>query len=152
LTKSAFYGCKKPISLNVFIDLIFLSPKICCRYCSTMIFFCPRRYLPQIIKKKVNFTACMIFFCVAATILSVWNPVVNAFALMCLALPTFFLLYKELQRVKHKDPRVYELGIRTIVVLSSAIVIWINDRLFCSFYTSVRVTYLHAIWHVLIFL
>lgn len=94
----------------------------------------------------------MLTFSVLATILSVWNPAVNAFALMCLALPTFYLLYRELERVKHKDPRVYELGIRTTVVLICAIVIWINDRVFCGFYTSFNVTYLHAIWHILIFL
>lgn len=117
-----------------------------------MIFFCPRRYLPNIIKKRVNFTAGMLTFSVLATLLSVWNPAVNAFALMCLALPTFYLLYKELERVKHKDPRVYELGIRTTVVLICAIVIWINDRVFCGFYTSFNITYLHAVWHILIFL
>lgn len=117
-----------------------------------MIFFCPRRHLPNIIKKRVNFTAGMLIFSVLATILSVWNPAVNAFALMCLALPTVYLLYRELERVKHKDPRVYELGIRTTVVLICAIVIWINDRVFCNFYTSFNVTYLHAIWHILIFL
>lgn len=94
----------------------------------------------------------MLIFSVLATFLSIWNPIVNAFALMCLAVPTFFLLFKELERVKHKDPRVYELGIRTMVVLAFAIVIWINDRLFCNFYTSIHVNFLHAVWHVLIFL
>jgi len=121
-------------------------------YSSTMIFFCPRRYLPKVINKKANFTAVMLTFSVTATILSVWHPIVNAFALMCLTIPTLYLLYKELERIRYKDPRVYELGIRTMVVLVCAIVIWINDRLFCSFYTSRNVNYLHAIWHILIFL
>lgn len=94
----------------------------------------------------------MLTFSVLATILSVYNPIVNAFALMTLALPTFVLLYKELQRIKEKDPRVYDLGVRTIIILMVAIFVWINDRMFCSFYTSIRVTCLHAIWHVLIFL
>lgn len=122
------------------------------RYTSTMIFFCPRRYFPEIIRSKPNFTAIMLTFSVLATILSVWHPIVNAFALMCLVLPTFFLLFKELERIKHKDKRVHELGVRTVVVLICAIVIWINDRVFCNFYTSINVTYLHAVWHVLIFL
>lgn len=94
----------------------------------------------------------MLTFTVLATILSVFNPIVNAFALMSLALPTFYLLFKELDRIKEKDPRVYDLGIRTVIILTIAIVTWINDRLFCNFYTSIRITYLHAVWHILIFL
>lgn len=117
-----------------------------------MIFFCPKKYLPSIIKKRLNFAVLMLTFSVLATILSIYNPIVNAFALMKLALPTFVLLFKELQRIKEKDPRVYDLGIRTIIILAVAILTWINDRMFCNFYTSLRVTYLHAIWHVLIFL
>lgn len=122
------------------------------RYTSTMIFFCPRRYLPNLLRKKTTFTALMLTFSTIATLLSVWQPLMNAFALMLLAIPTSYLLVKEIDRVKHKDPRVYELGIRTIVVLVCAIVIWVNDRVFCNFYTSINVTYLHAVWHVLIFL
>lgn len=117
-----------------------------------MIFFCPRRYLPNIVRKRVNFAAFMLTFSVLATILSVFDPIVNAFALMLLSLPTFYLLHKELERIKTKDPSVYELGIRTMVVLVCAIVIWINDRIFCNFYTSIHVNYLHALWHILIFL
>lgn len=122
------------------------------RYTSTMIFFCPRRYLPNLLRKRTTFTAVMLTFSTICSLCSVWHPVVNAFALMCLAIPTSYLLVKELERVKDKDPRVYELGIRTIVVLACAIVIWVNDRVFCNFYTSINVTYLHAVWHVLIFL
>lgn len=117
-----------------------------------MIFFCPKKYLPNIIKRRLHFGMLMLVFSIIATVLSIYKPIVNAFALMTLALPTSFLLYKELQRIKEKDPRVYDLGIRTVVLLSIAIVTWINDRMFCNFYTSIRVTYLHAIWHVLIFL
>jgi alkaline ceramidase len=98
----------------------------------------------------------MLIFSVAATLASVYNPIVNAFALMCLVIPTFWLLFKELKRIKQKNnddsKKVYLLGVRTVVILTSAIVIWINDRAFCSFYTQIRVTYLHAVWHVLIFL
>lgn len=117
-----------------------------------MIFFCPRRYLPSFIRGKTIFTAFMLTFSVLATIISVYKPIVNAFALMCLVLPTLYLLFKELERVKHKDKRVHELGVRTMVVLICAIVIWVNDRLLCNFYTSINVTFLHAVWHVLIFL
>lgn len=117
-----------------------------------MIFFCPRHYLPTVIRSKVNFTAFMLTFSVLATILSFWDPLVNSFALMCLALPTSYLLVKELERVKHKDERVHELGVRTLVVFFCAVVVWFNDRVFCNFYTSINVTFLHAVWHVLIFL
>lgn len=93
-------------------------------YSSTMIFFCPRKYLPIIIKSRARFTVFMLTFTVLATILSVFHPIVNAFALMSLAVPTFWLLFKELERVKEKDPRVYELGIRTVITLIIAIVAW----------------------------
>ena len=119
-----------------------------------MIFFCPRRYFPKIVKK--NFNVLMFSFSLAATFASLVNPVVNAFALMCLVVPTFFLLFKELERIKLKrsvdSQKVYELGVRTVIILLFAIVTWVNDRVFCNFYTQIRVTYLHAIWHVLIFL
>ena len=119
-----------------------------------MIFFCPRRYFPKIVKKKFN--VLMLTFSIGATFASLVNPVFNAFALMCLVIPTFFLLFKELERVKQKgnndSQKVYELGVRTVIILLFAIVTWVNDRVFCNFYTQIRVTYLHAIWHVLIFL
>lgn len=121
-------------------------------YSTTMIFFCPRNYLPHVIKKRFNFTVFMVTFTVLASIATVFNPIVNAFALMSLALPTFYLLFKELERIKEKDPKVYELGLRTVVILIMAIITWINDRLFCNFYVSIQVTYLHAVWHILIFL
>jgi alkaline ceramidase len=119
-----------------------------------MIFFCPRRYLPKVVRK--HFALLMLTFSISATFASVYNPIVNAFALMCLVIPTFWLLFKELNRIKQKNnvdsQKVYELGVRTVVILTTAIVIWVNDRAFCSFYTQIRVTYLHAVWHVLIFL
>lgn len=121
-------------------------------YTATMIFFCPLSNLPKIIGTRVKFTAFMLTFGTTATLLSIVNPIVNAFALMFLAVPTYFLLFIELEKIKHKDMKAYKLGIRTVVISSCAIVAWINDRVFCSFYTSMNITYLHALWHVLIFL
>jgi len=151
-TKSAFCGCKlsrlQPIHQSLITSVyVFTS-----RYFATIIFFCPRRHLPSIIQKRVNLTAFMLTFSVVTTLLSVWKPIVNAFALMCLGIPTCYLLKKEMDRVKDKEPRVYDLGVRTMVVFVTAVVVWINDRMFCGFYTSISVTYLHAVWHVLIFL
>lgn len=149
-TRSALFGCKIVVIALISRQIIL----IFCSYTSTMIFFCPRRYIPKLVKK--NFAALMLTFSIVATVLSVWNPIVNAFALMCLVIPTFYLLFKELERIRQKDSvesqRVYELGIRTVIILTCAIVTWTNDRVFCSFYTKIRVTYLHAVWHVLIFL
>lgn len=117
-----------------------------------MIFFCPRKNLPRLLHTRARFTAFMLFFGTTATLLSIVNPIVNAFALMLLTVPTYYFLFAELNRIKYQDPKAYELGIRTVVISTCAIIIWINDRVFCSFYTSIRVTYLHALWHVLIFL
>jgi len=119
-------------------------------YSCTMIFFCPRRYLPELLKRR--FSSFMLAATAIATTLSVWNPAINAFALMLLTIPTIFMLCNELERLKFKDSKVVALGIRTLILLTCAIVAWLNDRLLCDFYTSIRVTYLHAVWHVLIFL
>lgn len=117
-----------------------------------MIFFCPTQNLPRFLKSRQQFTGFMLFFATSATLLSIVNPIVNAFALMFLAVPTYYLLFIELERVKHRDIKAYKLGIRTVVISTCAIIVWINDRVFCSFYTSINITYLHAVWHVLIFL
>lgn len=117
-----------------------------------MVFFCPRRYLPEYFKDQFRFATFMISATLVACVLSIYNPLINAFALMLLSVPTVYLLCAELERVKYQDSRVFSLGIRTLVLLVLAIVSWVNDRLFCDFLTSIRVTYLHAVWHILIFL
>lgn len=117
-----------------------------------MIFFFPLSNVPKIIGTRARFTAAMLTFGTSATLLSIINPFVNAFALMLLAVPTYYFLFIELEKIKHKDMKAYKLGIRTVVISSCAILAWINDRVFCSFYTSINFTYLHALWHVLIFL
>lgn len=117
-----------------------------------MIFFCPVQNLPRFVKSRAQFTGFMLFFATSATLLSIVNPIVNAFALMLLAVPTYYLLFIELDRIKDQDIKAYKLGIRTVVISTCAIIVWLNDRVFCSFYTSMNITYLHAVWHVLIFL
>ncbi|KAG5674405.1 hypothetical protein PVAND_004379 [Polypedilum vanderplanki] len=121
-------------------------------YSLTMALFCPRRNLPKVFKNRIVFSALLLFISIFASILSVWRPYVNAFALMTLIIPTVYLLCCELDRVKHKDPEVFSLGIRSLVLMICAVTIWFNDRMFCDFYTSMQITYLHAIWHVAIFL
>lgn len=93
----------------------------------------------------------MFVFTIAATITSVFYPAANAFALMTLTIPTIYLLYHELNRIKSKDMRVYRLGRRTTIILLIAVFCWFNDRFFCGFYTSIKFPYLHGFWHILIF-
>lgn len=69
---------------------------------------------------------------------------------MTLAIPVFYLLYKQIQR--EKDPRVYRLGIRCITILVIAIVCWVNDRIFCDYWSAIQFPYLHGFWHILIFI
>lgn len=121
-------------------------------YTITMILFCPRRKLPQVLKSRPLFSAFLLFFAITASILSVWRPYVNAFALMTLIIPTVYLLCCELERIKHKESEVFSLGIRSLVLMVCAVTVWFNDRIFCDFYRSMQITYLHAAWHVMIFL
>ena len=50
------------------------------------------------------------------------------------------------------NQRVISLGRRTIALWMVAVVCWVNDRMFCSWWASVGFPYLHGAWHVLIFL
>lgn len=101
---------------------------------------------------RKRFCTVMFIFSVMATVLSFWKPAVNAFALMLLVIPTIYLLYHELSLIKHQDIRVYRLGVRTVTILIVAVICWLNDRLFCEFYSSIKFPYLHGFWHILIFL
>lgn len=78
------------------------------------------------------------------------QPVVNAFILMLLGVPTVALLILELRA--EKDLRVLSLGRRCVVFWCMAITCWVNDRVFCSWWASVGFPYLHGAWHILIFL
>lgn len=51
-----------------------------------------------------------------------------------------------------KKQRIYRLGLRTAAILFLAIVCWVLDRFFCDTWWGSSFPYLHAIWHVLIFL
>jgi len=117
-----------------------------------LIFFCPKKDSSKIAKKRTDFIAIILAATVIASILSVWHSVANDVMLMSLVIPTIRIVWTEINRIRHKDAKIYELGRRTIFILVCAIAVWINDRIFCDFYISVHVTYLHALWHVLIFL
>ena len=51
-----------------------------------------------------------------------------------------------------EDPRVTSLGRRSVIFWVTAVLCWVNDRLYCEAWSSIGFPYLHGIWHVLIFI
>jgi hypothetical protein len=88
-------------------------------YTLTMILFCPRQNLPKFFKNRTIFSAVLLFVCISASILSVWRPYVNAFALMTLIIPTVYLLCCELERIRYKESEVFSLGVRSLLLMVS---------------------------------
>lgn len=84
-----------------------------------MILFCPRHNLPNFLKNRFIFSTLLLTLSTSASILSVWKPYINAFALMLLIIPTVFLLCSELGRIKYEESDVYSLGIRSLVIMVS---------------------------------
>ena len=60
------------------------------------------------------------------------------------------LLMHELKM--EENIQVISLGRRTIFLWVLAVVCWVNDRVFCSWWASIGFPYLHGAWHVLVFL
>ncbi|CAB0034799.1 unnamed protein product [Trichogramma brassicae] len=87
---------------------------------------------------------------VIGTVLAMFHPAVNAFALMTLSIPASVCLVLELKRTKSQ--RVYRLGLRCGAILLLAITCWLNDRLFCDTWLNLNFPYLHALWHLFIFI
>ncbi|XP_034473210.1 alkaline ceramidase [Drosophila innubila] len=113
--------------------------------------FYPKRYYPKFVKNdRRTFSWLMLLSAIIATGLSWWKPIVNAFVLMLMSVPTMIMLYTELQRVR--DQRVYRLGLRTTTVWGVAVFCWINDRMFCEAWSAINFPYLHGFWHILIFI
>lgn len=46
--------------------------------------------------------------------------------------------------------RIKALGLHCFAMWCIAVVIWVCDRMFCSFWLSISFPYLHSLWHVLI--
>eukprot|EP00092_Neocalanus_flemingeri_P023110 GFUD01025058.1.p1 GENE.GFUD01025058.1~~GFUD01025058.1.p1 ORF type:complete len:286 (-),score=48.78 GFUD01025058.1:48-905(-) len=89
-------------------------------------------------------------FTVLSTFLGFIQPIVNAFVLLALGVPTMCLLIHELKM--ENNIRVLSLGRRSIVLWVLAVICWVNDRVFCSWWASIGFPYLHGAWHILIFL
>jgi len=99
---------------------------------------------------RVKFSYFCFCFTVLATIMGFMQPIVNAFILLLLGVPTMLLLAYEL-RLEYCDA-VVSLGHRTIVLWVLAVLCWVTDRIFCSWCATIGFPYLHAAWHLLIFL
>lgn len=120
-------------------------------YMAGFCMFFPRRYFPTIFKNnRKKFSIFAIMSTVVATGLAVVHPFVNAFALMTLCIPAFGFMVIELKRTK--SIRVYRLGLRCGAVWILAVTCWLNDRLFCDTWLNLNFPYLHAFWHLFIFI
>ena len=53
---------------------------------------------------------------------------------------------------REDDLRVTSLGRRSVIFWVTAVLCWVNDRLYCEAWSSIGFPYLHGIWHVLIFI
>lgn len=113
--------------------------------------FFPRRLFPICFNNdRKLFSLAAGLFAIVATGLACLHPAINAFALMGLGMPAFGLLINELRRCTNE--RVQRLGFRCAVVWVLAVTCWVNDRLFCSTWHSLNFPYLHAFWHIFIFI
>jgi len=111
----------------------------------------PDRMLPCFLQKnRPLFQGAVLALAIISSGLAFLQPAINAFALMTLGVPAGILLVSEIKRCQNK--RVLRLGARCGAMWILAITCWINDRLFCETWASINFPYLHAVWHVLIFI
>ncbi|XP_014236220.1 alkaline ceramidase [Trichogramma pretiosum] len=120
-------------------------------YMAGVCMFFPRRFFPSVCQNSRKiFSLYTTLVTVIATVLAMFHPAVNAFALMTLSIPASVCLVLELKRTKSQ--RVYRLGLRCGAILLLAITCWLNDRLFCDTWLNLNFPYLHALWHLFIFI
>lgn len=130
---------------------------------------------------RKKFGCSVVVTSVISTILACLNPAANAFALMLFGVPAIVLMAIKLKRfvfsffsiiichlitdhmlpVKSfisdfffscKNKIAFRLGIRCSIIWVLAMTCWINDRAFCNVWSWLNFPYLHAAWHILIFL
>ena len=63
-----------------------------------------------------------------------------------------FFYYSIYNLRTEEEARVTSLGRRSFIFWLTAVLCWINDRLYCEIWSSIGFPYLHGFWHVLIFL
>ncbi|XP_021954215.1 alkaline ceramidase [Folsomia candida] len=111
----------------------------------------PARYLPNYFRRKRYAFQCLILSAaVVSSGLALVQPAMNAFVLMILGLPALYLMISELNRCTNS--RVLRLGARCGSIWILAVFCWVNDRMFCDTWSYLNFPYLHAIWHILIFI
>jgi len=113
----------------------------------------PRAFMPASLKDKEGrktFTTTVLMVTIVSTYLGFLQPKVNAFFLMTMGIPSVTMLVYNLKR--EDDLRVTSLGRRSVIFWVTAVLCWVNDRLYCEAWSSIGFPYLHGIWHVLIFI
>lgn len=86
-------------------------------YTLTMILYCPRHNLPNFLKNRYVFSSLLLTLSITASIFSIFRPYINAFALMTLIIPTVYLLWAELIGIKKSEIDVWNLGVRSLVLM-----------------------------------
>lgn len=113
--------------------------------------FYPRRHFPYVFQNdRKLFSIATFIFSIVGTGFAIMHPAVNAFALMTLGIPACYLLVDGLKRCR--CGRVYRLGVRSASMWFVAVFCWLNDRLFCDAWSAINFPYLHALWHIFIFI
>jgi len=97
-----------------------------------------------------KFSNIFIVFAVLTTFLGFIQPVVNAFCLLLLCIPTLVLMVMQFK--EEQTPRMNNLARRSVGIWGLAVTAWVNDRFFCPYWSSVGFPYLHGVWHITIFL
>ncbi|CAF1121573.1 unnamed protein product [Rotaria sordida] len=111
--------------------------------------FLPESYLPHSFRvQRHRFVYACIIFALVITCLSIVHPYANAFALMMLGLPSTGFIIRHILRCDNS--RVKTLGVHCFIIWITAFIVWICDRMFCSYWLSISFPYLHALWHVLV--
>jgi len=114
----------------------------------------PLSAIPQRWKKlpdgRRKFSRVFILFAFISTFLGFIQPVVNAFCLLLLSVPSIILLALQLRT--ERNMRILKLASRSVGFWGLAITAWVNDRFFCSYWSSIGFPYLHGVWHITIFL
>lgn len=112
--------------------------------------FTPLRLRPKVLRDDERlYWAVMAALTVITTVSAFFAPIVNAFALFLVGGPAVFILAKEVKG--SEDPEVARLGKITFTSLALAILAWLVDRFLCRVCQALGFPFLHALWHILIF-
>ncbi|XP_049644708.1 alkaline ceramidase 1 [Suncus etruscus] len=109
----------------------------------------PRCYFPAFLgKSRFQLSCLVLIITVFSTFLSFLRPVINAYALNCIAIHILYLIFLEYKKVNDKE--LHHIVQVSVVLWAFALTSWISDRALCSFWQRIHFFYLHSIWHVFI--